>query len=372
LEDFIYELYARAHRARGGNGAELHQLIPYLSAEVRGALAHRGAARGAVAVDGIIIGGMDVSPPQRDRANNALISVSFETNYTEVGASGQRQGYYAREVWTFERALTARTPPPDRVRALNCPACGAPVSVTEQQSCAHCGTAYGAGNVDWYCRSVRLMEEAVRAPALTSYTPEAGGYTMTITSPQLDAQIHGLRQSDPQFDVNQFLARVGHVYQMLNVAWSSLQWERVRAFTSDRFWTSMLYWIEAYRAQRLCNRMDDAVVERVTPVKLERDKHYDALTVRIFARARDYTIHMDSNQVACGNPNHARRYSEYWTFIRSSTTRGPARTDPACPNCGAPLQVNMAGNCEHCSSKLTSGEFDWVLSRIEQDESYRG
>jgi hypothetical protein len=27
---------------------------------------------------------------------------------------------------------------------------------------------------------------------------------------------------------------------------------------------------------------------------------------------------------------------------------------------------------EHCQGKVTSGEFDWVLSRIEQDEAYRG
>jgi ferredoxin len=31
----------------------------------------------------------------------------------------------------------------------------------------------------------------------------------------------------------------------------------------------------------------------------------------------------------------------------------------------------MAGSCTHCHAKITSGEFDWVLSRIEQDESYR-
>jgi len=28
----------------------------------------------------------------------------------------------------------------------------------------------------------------------------------------------------------------------------------------------------------------------------------------------------------------------------------------------------MAGVCEYCRSKIVAGEFDWVLSRIEQDE----
>jgi hypothetical protein len=43
-----------------------------------------------------------------------------------------------------------------------------------------------------------------------------------------------------------------------------------------------------------------------------------------------------------------------------------------CPNCGAALKINRAGVCEYCQGKVTSGEFDWVLSRIEQDEAYRG
>jgi hypothetical protein len=31
----------------------------------------------------------------------------------------------------------------------------------------------------------------------------------------------------------------------------------------------------------------------------------------------------------------------------------------------------MAGDCESCGVHVTTGEFDWVLSRIEQDEVYR-
>jgi len=51
---------------------------------------------------------------------------------------------------------------------------------------------------------------------------------------------------------------------------------------------------------------------------------------------------------------------------------GPARADLNCPNCGAALKINAAGVCEYCSGKITSGDFDWVLSKIEQDESYAG
>jgi len=59
-------------------------------------------------------------------------------------------------------------------------------------------------------------------------------------------------------------------------------------------------------------------------------------------------------------------------LIRGSSRKGPARREPNCPHCGAPLKIGMAGTCEYCRAKVTSGEFDWVLSRIEQDEAYGG
>ena len=41
-----------------------------------------------------------------------------------------------------------------------------------------------------------------------------------------------------------------------------------------------------------------------------------------------------------------------------------------CPNCGAPLDLDLAGICKYCRAPVMSGEFDWVLTRIEQLSSY--
>jgi hypothetical protein len=63
---------------------------------------------------------------------------------------------------------------------------------------------------------------------------------------------------------------------------------------------------------------------------------------------------------------------QYWTLIRGAERTGSSRADSACPNCGAPLALGMAAVCRHCKAKINSGAFDWVLSRIEQDEVYAG
>ena len=36
-----------------------------------------------------------------------------------------------------------------------------------------------------------------------------------------------------------------------------------------------------------------------------------------------------------------------------------------CPNCGAPMKVTSAGQCEYCGSVITTGEFGWVLSNLD-------
>ena len=79
---------------------------------------------------------------------------------------------------------------------------------------------------------------------------------------------------------------------------------------------------------------------------------------------------MAGTSAAVGSTNGA--YSEYWTLIRSAARRGEPRADDRCGGCGAPLTVTMAGACGHCGAHVTAGEFDWVLSKIEQDDSYQG
>ena len=92
--------------------------------------------------------------------------------------------------------------------------------------------------------------------------------------------------------------------------------------------------------------------------------------MRLFAECVDYTVD-EAGVTVGGRREELRRYSEYWTFLRSRNASGAPKSEPGCPNCGAPTeQINMAGECASCGKKVTMGEFDWVLSRIEQDEVF--
>jgi hypothetical protein len=106
-------------------------------------------------------------------------------------------------------------------------------------------------------------------------------------------------------------------------------------------------------------------------VKVSVDAAYEAITCRMHATMRDSTVRVKDGAVVGGDPRSPRAFTEYWTFLRRPGASG-TQPDDRCPNCGAPLKISQAGICEYCQASVTRGQFDWVLSRIEQDEDYAG
>ena len=211
-----------------------------------------------------------------------------------------------------------------------------------------------------------------KGPLLTSDVPEVGTDYPTVTQPNFPAVRAAFEQNNPTFSWADFQARARLIFTELQEAWSTLNWERARPHETDNIFQMHRYWIDAYQRQGLRNALDQCQITAMQPVKIKMDAFYNAITLRIFGQGFDYTVDT-AGRVVSGSKSNLRRWSEYWTFIRNSKAKpGPARADLNCPNCGAPLKVNVTGICEFCSGKITSGEFDWVLSKIEQDESYRG
>jgi len=207
---------------------------------------------------------------------------------------------------------------------------------------------------------------------LTGSTEEVGTDRPTIRDPYAQQRLAELKQRDPAFSEQAIQTRVGLIFQTMQYAWSSLEWQRARPFLSDMLFETQSYWISAYRAQGLRNITEKARITSLELVRVSSDRWFDSVTLRIRATGLDYTIRDSDNCVVGGSRSKEREYSEYWTLIRGTNRLGPSRVDTGCPNCGAPLVVNMAAICSHCGAKVNSGAFDWVLSRIEQDESYEG
>ena len=373
--DFCYALYGKAHDARGGGSKKLELFSPYLSESARASLLQRNPP-GLQEVKGVIVGSMQVAQIQGVETPTVHVSLVFESNYTEVTKSDTQQptemSYYVVERWELERKRDVLSPTPAQATALHCPRCGAPLQRDTVGACAFCGTKIDSGEFQWFVRSIDLESSEARGPQLISDVEEVGTDFPTVVQPNFAAIRSEFERNNPQFSWGQFQERARLIFNELQAAWSSLNWERARPHETDNIFQMHQYWIDAYRRQHMRNAVENCDITAIQPVKILEDAFYQGITLRIWAQGLDYNV--DSNgRVVSGSNRNLRMWSEYWTFIRNKQAQSSeARTDLNCPNCGSPLKVNATGICEFCGGKITSGEFDWVLSKIEQDESYAG
>jgi uncharacterized Zn finger protein (UPF0148 family) len=365
FEDFLYALYAAAHEARGKN--QLAQLAPYLAPGAVPALSRRPDL---TEVRTVVIGALRYLGVEGFGQSPVTVTVQLEANYTEVSAGGE-QTYYVVEDWRLTRRPGARSRPPEKASVIGCPNCGAPLTALRGNQCGYCQQIVDTGAFDWMVTGVQVRDREARPPQLTSDTVEAGNDLPTVVDPDAAFRLQALTARDPAFQWPRLLARVALIHAELQPAWSTLEWSRARPFVSDQLFQMLAYWIESYKRSHLRNVTERTRITGIDLASVVSDRYYDAITVRLRATGLDYTV-TDDGKVVSGSKTRERLYSEYWTLIRGSGAHSRDVAGNACPNCGAPLVINMTGNCTHCNAKVTSGEFDWVLSRIEQDEAYSG
>ena len=269
--------------------------------------------------------------------------------------SDQRHG----ERWTFTRSATARTPENGGVIASRCPGCGAELRLNLDGSCAHCRASVTSGSVDW------VVTDVQGAPFI-GYAP---GSSLAVAAATLDEGVASLRATDPGFSLDAFQARVKTAFLALQDAWCRQNLDAGRAFLSPGAYFTWSAQLETMAAEGRRNVMENLSVQRIDPVQIVHGRVFDDLAVRVSASAADFEVDKD-NRIVFGDRT-VRPFTEDWTFQRSvgvATTEKPGTLENTCPGCGAPIALNQIGECRYCRAAVTSGKFDWVVSRIEQDQ----
>src|SRR5438105_3198177 len=304
--DFSYALYGRAHEARGHGPKALDLLSPYLSEQARASLLQLNSPN-LKAVQGVIVGAMQVADVRGLASPTLCISIEFDANYTEFtpreGDPRGEMSYYVRERWELERKRDVLSPTPEQATALHCPRCGAPLQKDTVGACAFCQTRIDSGEFQWYVRSVTTLSREARGPLLTSDVQEVGTDYSTIMQPNFAAVRATFEQNNPEFSWAEFQARARLIFNELQEAWSTLNWERARPHETDNIFQMHRYWIEAYQRQGLRNALDQYQITAMQTTKIKEDAFYHAITLRIFAQGYDYTVNKDGGVVAGSNKN---------------------------------------------------------------------
>jgi len=267
------------------------------------------------------------------------------------------------ERWTFVRDAAARTPVGGGVTASRCPACGAELRLNLDGTCTHCRASITNGTVDWVVADVQA------AP----FIGYSGDSSLAVAAPTVAQGIANLQVSDPAFAWDAFQARAQAAFLALQDAWCRQNLDAGRGFLSPGAYFTWRAQLETLAAEGRRNVMENLDVRAITPVQVVHGRVFDDLTVRITAAAADFEIDRDG-KIVFGDRT-VRPFTEDWTFQRSvgvATSQKPGTLENTCPSCGAPVSLNQIGECRYCKAAVTSGKFDWVVSRIEQEDFAAG
>jgi predicted lipid-binding transport protein (Tim44 family) len=180
--------------------------------------------------------------------------------------------------------------------------------------------------------------------------------------------LNQIEAHDPAFSQEPFLESVQKSFFIVQEAWMDRKPEMSRQVMADGVWQQHQVQIQKYVEEHKRNVLEDLAVGDLRILSAHSDQTYDTITVRVFAACADYDVDDKSGKVVRGNKSVAQ-WQEDWTFQRSSdatTKPGAGTLNSKCPNCGAPLNVDLQGVCGFCHQPIMGGKYDWVLARISQ------
>jgi uncharacterized membrane protein YebE (DUF533 family) len=191
-------------------------------------------------------------------------------------------------------------------------------------------------------------------------------------SARMGAATAQIRQRDPAFDEQQFLARVAGAFLKVQEAWSRQDMQPARGFVSDGVMERFEIQIGMQKADGIRNEMSAVNVANAAIVEAESDSHFDTLHVRLSANAVDTEVSLADGHRLSGS-GQQEPFVEIWSFLRkpgAQTLQKPGPVEGCCPSCGAPLEITDAARCSSCKAWVNSGEYDWVLCEITQESEW--
>jgi len=322
---------------------------------------HRHSLLEGLNVRGVHLKSADCDPQtQKLQIHFDLVYRAKVLDDAAQAVSDEGEEHQHAELWTFERAAQARTSTSGDVTASRCPACGAQLRLNLNGSCEHCQASVTNGTVDWV---VGKIENAAFGD-----TPD-----LALVAQNAGEGIETLRAGDPAFSLDAFLTRARTAFLALQDAWCKQNLDAGRGFLSPGAYFAWSAQLETLRAEGRRNVVENLQIRGMNAARVVHGRVFDDLTIRIDAAAADFEVDA-SGKIVYGDRS-IQPFSELWTFQRSVGVASTARAgtlESTCPGCGAPVALTQIGECRYCKAAVTSGKFDWVVSRIEQEDGIDG
>jgi hypothetical protein len=187
-----------------------------------------------------------------------------------------------------------------------------------------------------------------------------------------------IKSSDPDFNPDGFMNKAKEIAERLQAAWSAGDMLPVRNYVSQGIFSRYRLQLELMmKDEKLRNVVGDYKIIKIRVGDMSASKSYDTLHVSIYAAARDVMVSADAtDEQAAKVLKSATKapFTEIYSFtrkvgVKTNTSRDWLKGE--CPNCGyVPDNFSQVNKCSSCGSIYNSGEYDWVLSEITQEEEW--
>lgn len=177
-------------------------------------------------------------------------------------------------------------------------------------------------------------------------------------------------QVDPDFNVDNFKAKVKKAFIEIQESWMLKDMGKVRKYISDGMYQRLNTQFKMMNILDQKNIIENLVVKNIYIDKVELDGNFDIIHVAVNATIVDKFV---SSKYPQFNSGGSEEFVEYWSFIKKRGVKGTSLFDSQnCPKCGAELPKNAGdvSQCSYCKTITNLGDYDWILSEITQADDY--
>ena len=181
-------------------------------------------------------------------------------------------------------------------------------------------------------------------------------------------EIDKIKKVIPDFNENKFLKNGYDMFLKIENAWMNLDMEDVHNLITDEMFNMYDSQLDMMKVKNEQDIMSDFVLKGSAITGFLEQNDTIEIKTQYIIEFYDYIIDKDSKKVTSGNKSRKVRMHYEFTFIKNKDKN--SKID-VCPCCGAKVDVNSAGTCEYCGSKIIGNNSNWVMAKkicLRQDD----